>query len=256
MANLIDSSVPANSESPTLGAQRIRELSADVNTLLGIEHDISDSATTQGFHGTNVTGKVDTSIATPPSGYGRLGWKTVSGASELFYRDDAGNEKQITNAGALNIAATEAVLLTGNQTIAGNKTFSGNTTFSSAMAAAIAMGSNKITGLANGSASGDAVHFGQWTDPSSWTGTGTRVVTFPNGLIVAFGRDTSLGNATGNVAITPSGMTTALFGLVCNYDTGDANSDDPHVKTISGATVTFRKTASQSEGIQWLIIGV
>jgi hypothetical protein len=101
MANAVDQTVPQNSESPTLGAQRIRETRSGFNNLLTVEHDISDSATTKGFHGTNITGKVDTSISTPPSGYGRFGWKTIGGVAELFYRDDAGNEKQITSAGKL-----------------------------------------------------------------------------------------------------------------------------------------------------------
>jgi hypothetical protein len=125
MANEVDQTVPQNSESPTLGAQRIRETREGFNDILTVEHDISDSATTKGFHGTNVTGKVDTAISTPPSGYGRFGWKTITGVAELFYRDDAGNEKQITNAGKLNVVdADGAVVKTGAQAIAGVKTFS------------------------------------------------------------------------------------------------------------------------------------
>jgi hypothetical protein len=125
MANAVDQTVPQNSESPTLGAQRIRETRSGFNNILTVEHDISDSATTKGFHGTNVTGKVDTSIVPPPSGYGRFGWKTISGVAELFYVDDAGNEKQITTAGKLNAVDADGIVVkTGDQTgIAGVKTF-------------------------------------------------------------------------------------------------------------------------------------
>lgn len=50
--------------------------------------------------------------------------KDVGGKAELHTIDEDGNVKQITTAGKLNIAATEAVLLSGDQTIAGVKTFS------------------------------------------------------------------------------------------------------------------------------------
>jgi microcystin-dependent protein len=103
MANAVDQTIPQNSESPSLGAQRIRETRSGFNNILTVEHDISDDATTKGFHGTNVTGKVAGSITTPPSGYGRFGWKTISGVAELFYKDDAGNEIQLTSAGSINL---------------------------------------------------------------------------------------------------------------------------------------------------------
>jgi microcystin-dependent protein len=69
---------------------------------LTVEHDISDDATTSGFHGENVTGKAAASITTPPTGYGRFGWKVIAGIAELFHRDDAGGEVQVTSEGGLN----------------------------------------------------------------------------------------------------------------------------------------------------------
>lgn len=56
--------------------------------------------------------------------YGWIYTKDVSGATELFYIDHTGNVKQLTAAGKLNVSPTEAVLLTGVQTVAGVKTFS------------------------------------------------------------------------------------------------------------------------------------
>lgn len=124
MADYLDKTIPQNSESPTLGAQRIRETREAINTLLDVEHDITDEST-KGFHGPNVTIPESASISTPPSNYGRFGVKEVSGVAELFYKDDAGNEKQITSGGKLNIVdADGAVVKTGAQTIAGVKTFS------------------------------------------------------------------------------------------------------------------------------------
>jgi hypothetical protein len=70
--------------------------------------------------------KLPEASADPANGtdFGSLYTKDVSGATELFYRDAAGNVKQLTTGGKLNVSATEAVLLTGNQTVAGIKTFS------------------------------------------------------------------------------------------------------------------------------------
>ena len=125
MANLVDATIPQNSESPTLGAQRIRETRSGFNTLLGVEHDISDDATTKGYHGPNITIPEQASISDPGSNRGRLGVVEVAGVAELHYRDDASGTKQITNAGQLNIVdADGAVVKTGAQTIAGVKTFS------------------------------------------------------------------------------------------------------------------------------------
>lgn len=59
--------------------------------------------------------------------------------------------------------------------------------FSQELASAIAMGSNKITGLADGSANGDAVHFGQFL--SNLAAPGYQKL--PNGEVLQFGSVTA-----------------------------------------------------------------
>jgi hypothetical protein len=79
----------------------------------------------------------------PASGRGHLYTKSSGGVTELFYRDASGTEVQVTENGALR--ATNRLALAGGT-----------------MAGTIAMGgSNKLTGLADGTADGDAVNYGQ-----------------------------------------------------------------------------------------------
>ena len=54
---------------------------------------------------------------------GVLFTKNVNNITELFYLDSSGNLKQLTTGGKLNVEATEAVLLSGDQTVGGIKTF-------------------------------------------------------------------------------------------------------------------------------------
>lgn len=99
-----------------------------------------------------------------------VGASTISGAktfasSALLLQEAAGSDVVTVAVAALATGRTYTVpdaggaadflMSAGAQTITGTKTFSGAT---------IAMGSNKITGLANGTVSGDAIHFGQYQD--------------------------------------------------------------------------------------------
>lgn len=59
--------------------------------------------------------------------------KLVNGQAELFFKDEAGNEKQRTSGGKINVLDADGVVMkSGNQTVAGQKTFSGACTFSTA----------------------------------------------------------------------------------------------------------------------------
>jgi hypothetical protein len=67
----------------------------------------------------------------------------VSGKAELFYKDEDGNEIQITSGGILN-----SLNLAGNQTVAGVKTFSSQPSLPAGLTAAAAL----ISTLADGTA--------------------------------------------------------------------------------------------------------
>jgi len=117
--------IPDGSEARSLGDDRIRELKYAIRERLAIDHEAyADEAghSYVGYH--TVVHFTQQSSPTKLADIGQLYCKDVTGTTELFYTDEAGNEKQLTTAGKLNIAATEAVLLTGDQTVAGVKSFS------------------------------------------------------------------------------------------------------------------------------------
>lgn len=79
------------------------------------------------------------------------------------------------------------------------------------MSGAIAMGSNKITGLANGSASGDALAYGQGLSGSSLTVTGANVHGYMKTVTISNGSTTS---APGNVGILIISEQTVGYGAI------------------------------------------
>jgi hypothetical protein len=243
----------------------MRETRSGFNNLLTVEHDITDDATTGGFHGTNVTGKVDTSISTPPSGYGRFGWKTISGKAELFYKDDAGNETQITSAGKINLASITAIIndtyLTsvdnaGTGTVDLIKANTSDQVAFGAQIATFAMAAAKITNLANATASGDAIHLGQYS-PIAQTGgndsSGTR--TAPDGTIEKWG----------SISASANTNTTNSFGVAfpnaCFLVVGswaDDNTSDwyaPKLHSFTASSFKIRNTNGTEITARWRAIG-
>jgi len=174
--------------------------------------------------------------------------------------------------------------ITGNGTFAaleGTQTFSGAKTFSSTLTmsgATIAMGANKITGIAAGSASGDALMWGQAISGSSITATdgtiqmlmrplsGTlRIDCYDNPITVTkplnidcstftvqiadvtkFAMVATTGNATFSGTLTSTGLLTASAGInlgnttLSNYQEGTWTPADN-----SGASLSFTVTYSQ-----------
>ena len=116
-------SLPAGSDVISHGDDEIRATKLDIRERMAVDHIWNDSTTTDGYH-KKVTLKEQSSDPTTLTDYGILYTKDVNGITELFYKDSSGNIKQLTTGGKLNVSATEAVLLTEDQTIAGIKTFS------------------------------------------------------------------------------------------------------------------------------------
>lgn len=123
------------------------------------------------------------------------------------------------------------------------------------MSGPIAMGGNKITGLANGSASGDAVHFGQFL--SSLAAAGYQKL--PGGLILQWGTcATTSGNAA--LATFPITFPTAVylvFGI--GYETAADTVWDYTVNAISDAITTsttlFRTSVEAAPTVKFFAIG-
>jgi len=121
-----DESKPAGTRAKSLGDDDIREFKRSERERQAIDHirEASETSDAIGCHKKITFAEVQSSDPTSYDNVGYLYLKDVSDVVELFWEDESGNVKQLTSGGVLNIAATEAVLLTGNQTIAGVKTFS------------------------------------------------------------------------------------------------------------------------------------
>lgn len=110
----VDPNVPAGDEDPKLGDNRIRELAAAVAELLNVDHYMGTDGGAGTGYNEDAAGehkKVTLRVASAPTVEANKGYvyaKDVSGKAELFYKDEDGNEIQLTAAGVFNIA-----LLTG-----------------------------------------------------------------------------------------------------------------------------------------------
>jgi hypothetical protein len=198
----VNTAVPAGTENPRQGDDRIRALARATFELVGVDHFMdtptgsaydSDDA---GKHSKVTFAEVQDSKPTIGTDKGIIYAKGAT--PELYYEDSAGNEKQLTNAGKLNILdADGAVVKTGAQTIAGVKTFSDAPVFS----AGANCGSQKLTSVADPTAAQDAVtkaHLESKIGIGAFNPTayaGGESVTLPNGTIIKGGYVASTGTS-------------------------------------------------------------
>ncbi len=182
--------VPPDTEAATDGNDRIMEMKQQIREIVDIDHKFDSSGQDADMGKHNIV-HILTSAASPASAAGEIIlYQKEDGDSrnQLYCMDDEGNAIQMTLDGALN-----AVLLTGVQTVVGAKTFSNDGVFSAdltvdvdlavgndlsvtvdaliggtlgvtgitTLGAALVMGTNKITGLGDGSGAQDAAAFGQ-----------------------------------------------------------------------------------------------
>ena len=124
----INTANPAGSSDPKLGDDYIRQLARAVVEVLKVDHYLDAASPydedAAGEHAKVTFNAPITKPDTVAANKGILYIKDVGGVSELCFINENEQDKQLTTLGALNIAATEAALLTGDQTIAGVKTFS------------------------------------------------------------------------------------------------------------------------------------
>ncbi|KKN74430.1 hypothetical protein LCGC14_0390500 [marine sediment metagenome] len=121
-ADTYDKATPAGSDDPAEADDRMRETKAAVQERENVDHywpltgtEVSNVDSGEHRKVTLRTGSAPTAVADKGFVYA----KDVSGKAELFYRDEDGDEIQITTGGILN-----SLNLTGVQTAAGVKTFS------------------------------------------------------------------------------------------------------------------------------------
>lgn len=113
---------PAGSDDPAEADDRMQEIKAAVQERENVDHywpltgtEVSDADAGEHRKVTLRTGSAPAAVADKGLVYA----KDVGGKAELFYRDEDGNEVQITSGGILN-----SLNLAGAQTAAGVKTFS------------------------------------------------------------------------------------------------------------------------------------
>ena len=131
--NPVNTDNPTDISRPSQGAGFIRTLAAAVLEMMDVDHYTSatnphqdDVSGIVGQHKQVTFNAPQTDPALVDESKGVLYTKDVGTApkAELCWIDEDEHVKQLTLAGKLNIAADEAVLLTGNQAIAGIKTLS------------------------------------------------------------------------------------------------------------------------------------
>lgn len=116
--NTLSTITPAGSDSPSTLDDRIKEAKAAIVERLAIDHYMpltgSSQTDTSGGQHSKLTLR-EASKPTKATDIGFLYTKDVTGTTELFYEDAAGNEKQLTSAGKINIALTDIAddLITG-----------------------------------------------------------------------------------------------------------------------------------------------
>ena len=160
---------------------------AGLETLLNVDHECISAGLQSGKH-RQLTFLAP--IATPAADQGQLYSKDANSKVELHWQDEDGNEIRLTDVGRLALAkntylvgidnagtgqvdlikanASDDIEIGGDTKLNGTLEVTSDLTCAAftasgvgAFGGALAMGSNKITGLAAGTASGDALRVGQ-----------------------------------------------------------------------------------------------
>jgi len=122
-----DTATPAGTDLPSVLDDRIREAKAGVQERQNVDHywPLTGTQVSDADAGKHRQVTFQAALAEAPTVVEGQGILYLFGdPPELYWKDDEGNVRQLTSGGALNVAATEAVLPTGDQTITGTKTFS------------------------------------------------------------------------------------------------------------------------------------
>lgn len=182
--NPIDPNVPAGSEDPKLGDNRIRNLAAAIAEALAVNHYMGTDGGAGTGYNEDAAGEhrvITLRVESAPSVEANKGYvyaKDVSGKAELFYKDEDGNEIQITSGGILN-----SCNLSGNQSVAGVKTFANQ------IISSLADGTKPIAVTSTTKCDNLNADKIDRYDVSAYSGG--ESYTFPGGLIIKMGSDYS-----------------------------------------------------------------
>lgn len=248
-------SVPAGSEARSLGDDRIRAFKYAIRERLASDHEFyadESGHSYVGYHG--MIHLTQQSSPTATTDIGHLYVKNVSGTTELFFTDEAGNEKQLTSAGALNISATEAVLLTGAQTVAGVKTFSSSPIVPTPTTDMQAATKKYIDDINTTLTAVDAARLISAIKNYSTSGT-TATDVDQDDLKIAFGARTVGAGSSATVTGLPFTSTTSYFVIISLNSSSDTGQGPNTVVINSASQITIYNRDVASRSIFWLAIG-
>jgi len=262
----IDPAVPAGSDDPKLGDNRIRELARAVAEILNKDHYIgADGGSGTGYNedAAGEHNKVTLRATTKPTAVASKGFvygKDVSGKIELFYEDEDGTEIQITTGGILN-----SCNLTGNQTIAGIKTFSSQPSFAAGLTAAAAL----ISTLADGTAPLSIISTTKVAnlnvdkvdgyDIAAYAGA--ESYTFPGGMIIKQGlkgcsfKASATNNAVTFAAAFPNACKGVILTLSTNTVVNNAQNISAIDESVTGFNIRTYSNNTFTANVAWLAIG-
>lgn len=193
------------------------------------------------------------------------GTSTLNGSLTL----SAGNDLLLSTTSDITISgntftvagATGNTLIAGTLEVTGTQTFTGAATFTAGLGAVLPAGSNKITGLADGTADAEAVNLGQYeidnVDAAS-AQAGSESVTLPNGLTMKFGTESVAADTTDEITYGDAfdGGVLAAFGTYSGVLTNNLGS--PGAQPKSGSETTILQLTNADDGtrvINWFVIG-
>jgi hypothetical protein len=244
--DLIDTSLPGGGDSPAEADDNMRRIQAGFQEILAVEHNV------------DLTGTVITGDAT----HTNITTDSIVNAGTMT----TGSTLGVTGDFAVNTDKFTVTAASGNTLVAGTLDVTDETTLTGGLAAttmsgALAMGSNEITGLDAGDASGDAVHFGQWkfNNVAAATPSGGNdsigSTTSANGVITKWG---SIAKSSTDTTVTfATAFPTACFqAIACaGNDTGTNNSDTT-THTITAASFKIRNTNfAVVDEVRWFAVG-
>ncbi len=142
-----DETQPPATQSAGLGDDRIREMKTQVREVVDVDHKF-DSSGSDAEMGMHKIIRFLTEAGTPltDSDHIQFYQREVGGVDELFVKDTAGNEIQITDGGEV----ADVVFLSGAQTITGVKTFQADPTLEKSNLVATPYNTGNVTAT-NGS---------------------------------------------------------------------------------------------------------
>ncbi|MDO8302921.1 MAG: hypothetical protein Q7T18_06755 [Sedimentisphaerales bacterium] len=258
--NPINTANPAGSSDPKQGDDYIRTLALAVAEILAVDHYIGASSPynedAAGEHA-----KITLRQAAKPANVADKGFvytKDVSGTTELFYEDEAGNEIQLTSGGKILLTKN---LIANNTAILANKASSGTANLIKLNASdvpEILVGA--VLSADTAPATDAAIANKKYVDDtvsgsmSPATYAGEESVTLANGLIMKMGYKASTGTSVAVAfgAAFSAGIVSVMVvgrGSVAHYSSYFVSA-----QSVSGFTAICDQTADYT-GFNWIAIG-